>query len=88
MCGRARLPTDYSELKIQLRLSDLAPAPNWRPSWSIAPTQGMFTVVRGNGDGDGDGDGAGRVPRIMRWDLIPSWSKDESERLAPRAVER
>ena len=37
MCGRARLPNDYSEIKIELRLSDLAPAPNWRPSWNIAP---------------------------------------------------
>jgi putative SOS response-associated peptidase YedK len=32
----------------------------------------MFTVVRGE-----DG-GAGRVPRVMRWGLIPSWAKDET----------
>jgi hypothetical protein len=36
MCGRARLPNDYVEIKIELPLSDLAPAPNWRPSWKIA----------------------------------------------------
>jgi hypothetical protein len=32
----------------------------------------MFTVVRGE-----DGGHAGRVPRILRWGLIPSWSKDK-----------
>jgi hypothetical protein len=39
MCGRARLPEDYSEIKIKLKLDDLAPPPNWRGSWNLAPTQ-------------------------------------------------
>jgi putative SOS response-associated peptidase YedK len=69
MCGRARLPTDYSQIKIQLRLSDLAPAPNLRPSWNIAPTDDMLCVVH-------DAESGGRFPQIMRWGLIPSWSKD------------
>ena len=69
MCGRARLPNDYSEIKIELRLSDLAPAPNWRPSWNIAPTQDMLVVVR-------DAETSGRVAQIMHWGLIPSWSKE------------
>ena len=69
MCGRARLPNDYSEIKIELRLSDLAPAPNWRPSWNIAPTQDMLVVVRVAETG-------ARTPQIMHWGLIPSWSKE------------
>jgi hypothetical protein len=32
MCGRVRLPTDFSEIKVQLRFDDLAKAPNLRPS--------------------------------------------------------
>jgi putative SOS response-associated peptidase YedK len=69
MCGRARLPTDYSQIKIQLRLSDSAPAPNLRPSWNIAPTDDMLCVVRDEGSGE-------RFPKIMKWGLIPAWSKD------------
>ena len=69
MCGRAKLPTDYSEIKIRLRLSDAAPAPNLRPSWNIAPTDDMFCVLR-------DPQSGGRFPHIMRWGLIPSWSRD------------
>jgi putative SOS response-associated peptidase YedK len=69
MCARARLPNDYSEISIQLRLSALAPAPNLRPSWNIAPTDDVLCVVR-------DPETGGRFARIMRWGLIPSWSKD------------
>jgi putative SOS response-associated peptidase YedK len=75
MCGRARLASDYSEIRIQLRLSDFAPAPNWRPSWNIVPTQDMMAVVR-------DPETGGRFPRVMRWGLIPSWSKDAKPRYA------
>lgn len=50
MCGRARLPTDYSEIRIQLKLRDFAPGPNWRPSWNIAPIQDMLLAL---GDVDG-----------------------------------
>ena len=74
MCGRARLATDYSELRIQLRLGDFASAPNWRPSWNIAPTQDMLAVVR-----DAE---VGRMARPMRWGLIPGWSKDEKPKYA------
>jgi putative SOS response-associated peptidase YedK len=69
MCGRARLATDYSELKIQLDLEDFGLAPNLRPSWNIAPTQDMLTVLR-------DPERAARVARPMYWGLIPSWSKE------------
>jgi putative SOS response-associated peptidase YedK len=71
MCGRARLPEDYSEIKIQLRFDDQFAAPNWRPSWNIAPTQPLLTAIR-------DADTGKRRPATMRWGLIPSWAKDES----------
>ncbi len=38
MCGRVRLSTEWAEIKIKLRLDDLAPALNLRPSWNIPPT--------------------------------------------------
>lgn len=75
MCGRARLPTDYSEIKIKLRLGAHAPALNLRPSWNIAPTQDMLCVLRDPATGE-------RFPRLMRWGLIPSWSKDEKMKYA------
>jgi putative SOS response-associated peptidase YedK len=69
MCGRVRLPNDYSEIKIRLRFDDLAPAPNLRASWNIAPTQDLLTAIRDSASG-------ARVPALMRWGLVPSWAKD------------
>jgi putative SOS response-associated peptidase YedK len=69
MCGRARLPEDYSEIKIKLKLDDLAPPPNWRGSWNLAPTQDMLTIVRDSLTGR-------RVSVKARWGLIPHWAKD------------
>ena len=68
MCGRARLPNDFSEIKIRLKLSVKAPAPNLRPSWNIAPTQDILAVANDST--------VGRVPKIMRWGLVPAWAKD------------
>ncbi len=75
MCGRARLPTDYSEIKIALQLSDMAPAPNLRPSWNIAPTDKLLCVVR-------DAASGARIPKLMAWGLIPSWSKEGKMKFA------
>jgi len=69
MCGRAKLPNDYSEIKIRLRFDDRFPAPNFKASWNIAPTDPMLTAVRDRETGT-------RRPVLMRWGLIPWWSKD------------
>jgi putative SOS response-associated peptidase YedK len=69
MCGRVRLPEDYSEIRIVLRFDDLAPAPNLRPSWNIAPTQDLLTAARDSASG-------ARLPVLMRWGLVPAWAKD------------
>lgn len=70
MCGRARLPTDHSEIKIRMRLADDGLVPNTRRSWNIAPTQDMYCVRRHPKTGN-------RVATLMRWGLIPEWSKSE-----------
>lgn len=69
MCGRARLATDWSEIKIRLKFDVDAPAPNYERNYNLPPTGRMLTAVR---------DDAGRrVPRMMRWGLVPHWAKDQ-----------
>jgi putative SOS response-associated peptidase YedK len=70
MCGRAKLPVDYTTIKNQLGLSDSASAPNFKQSWNIAPTQDMVCVRRHPQSGE-------RVAHTMRWGLIPEWNKTE-----------
>ena len=69
MCGRARLPNDYSEIKIRLRFGDSAKVPNLRPSWNIAPTQDMLCAIHDPKTGD-------RVPLMAHWGMIPPWAKE------------
>jgi putative SOS response-associated peptidase YedK len=63
MCGRVRLPTDYSEIKIRLRFDATEPAPNLTPSWNTPPTGDML-VATCTADGK-------RISEVMRWGLIP-----------------
>lgn len=69
MCGRVRLSSDYSEIKIRLKFAPSASAPNFAPDWNKPPTQPMLVAIRSV---------AGeRIPRMMRWGLLPSWAKDK-----------
>lgn len=69
MCGRVRLASDYSEIKIRLKFDAAAPAPNFAPDWNKPPTRPMLVGIR---------DEAGRrVPRMMKWGLIPHWARDD-----------
>jgi putative SOS response-associated peptidase YedK len=43
MCGRVRLPEDYSELKIDLRLHEIVPH-IFAPRWNVPPTE-MLPVI-------------------------------------------
>jgi hypothetical protein len=45
MCGRVRLPTDYSEIKIRLRFDAAALAPNLALSWNTPPTGDMLLAT-------------------------------------------
>lgn len=69
MCGRARLATDYSQIRIELDFDADAPAPNFRPRYNIAPTEDLLAGIKDPVTGK-------RKPVLMRWGLIPEWAKD------------
>ena len=44
MCGRAKLPDDVSEIKLDLKI-DLDEIGDYRPRWNAAPTSKLPVVV-------------------------------------------
>jgi hypothetical protein len=69
MCGRARLSSDVSEIKIVFSIPPERPTPNFPPSWNVAPTDPL-PVVRF------DPKAGQRSLDLMRWGLVPNWAKD------------
>jgi putative SOS response-associated peptidase YedK len=59
MCGRVRLSSDYSKIKIRLKFDLDAPAPNFEPDWNKPPTAPMLVAIR-SVDGK-------RIPKMMKW---------------------
>jgi putative SOS response-associated peptidase YedK len=45
MCGRVRLTSDVSEIKLVFSVPPHRPTPNFPPSWNVAPTD-LLPVVR------------------------------------------
>jgi len=71
MCGRfvsSRGPEDLASL-FTARW-DGEPVP---PSWNVAPTDPVYAVLERPAK---DGPGPDRQVRVLRWGLVPSWSKD------------
>jgi putative SOS response-associated peptidase YedK len=69
MCGRARLSSDVSEIKLVFSIPPERPTPNFPPSWNVAPTD-TLPVVRF------DARAGQRSLDMLRWSLIPYWAKD------------
>lgn len=69
MCGRARLSSDYSELRVRFEIPSDWPAPNFAPHWNAAPTQDLPVICFDRNLGH-------RRLDLMRWGLIPFWAKD------------
>jgi putative SOS response-associated peptidase YedK len=44
MCGRARLSSDVSEIRIAFGIPPERPTPNFAPSWNVAPTDPLPVV--------------------------------------------
>ena len=65
MCGRAKLPDDVSEIKLDLKI-DFDDIGDYRPRWNAAPTSKLPVVISSRGR---------RTLTLMRWGLIPSWAK-------------
>lgn len=65
MCGRAKLPDDVSEIKLDLKI-DFDEIGDYRPRWNAAPTSYLPAVVSKNGE---------RTLTMMRWGLVPSWAR-------------
>lgn len=66
MCGRAKLPDDVSEIKLDLQI-DFDEIGDYRPRWNAAPTAQLPVVIAQNGR---------RILTTMRWGLVPSWASD------------
>ena len=69
MCGRARLSSDVSEIKVAFRIPPERPSPNFAASWNVAPTDPL-PVVRY------DAEQHQRSLEVMRWGLVPFWAPD------------
>jgi putative SOS response-associated peptidase YedK len=69
MCGRAKLETDVSQIKIAFRIPPEYPTPNFPPSWNVAPTDNLPIVRHNPKTGS-------RSLDLMRWGLVPYWAKD------------
>ena len=66
MCGRAKLPDDVSEIKLDLKI-DWDEIGDYRPRWNAAPTSDLPVVISNSGE---------RTLTLMRWGLVPAWAKD------------
>jgi putative SOS response-associated peptidase YedK len=69
MCGRARLSSDVSEIKLVFSIPPERPTPNIPANWNAAPTEDL-AVVRY------DAKARQRSLDVMRWGLVPFWAKD------------
>jgi len=69
MCGRVRLSSDVSEIKLVFSIPPHRPTPNFPPSWNVAPTDPV-PVVRY------DAKAGERSLDLLRWGLVPYWAKD------------
>ena len=69
MCGRVRLSSDVSEIKLVFSIPPHRPTPNFPPSWNAAPTD-QLPIVRF------DPKAGERSLDALRWGLVPFWAKD------------
>jgi hypothetical protein len=73
MCGRVRLSSDVSEIRLVFSIPPDRPTPNIGPSWNVAPTDPLAVVRYDARAGE-------RSLDVMRWGLVPFWAKDHESR--------
>jgi putative SOS response-associated peptidase YedK len=69
MCGRAKLPEDVSEIKLDLKI-DRNEIGSYQPRWNAAPTAKLPVVVSRHGE---------RTLTMMRWGLLPGSTRSWAE---------
>ena len=69
ICGRVRLSSDVSEIKLVFSIPPHRPTPNFAPTWNGAPTD-LLPIVRF------DARVGARSLDVLRWGLVPYWAKD------------
>jgi putative SOS response-associated peptidase YedK len=69
MCGRARLSSDVSEIKVVFSIPPHRPTSNFPPSWNVAPTDQLPVIRYDRKAGE-------RSLDLLRWGLVPYWAKD------------
>jgi putative SOS response-associated peptidase YedK len=67
MCGRFTIAKDQDEILQDLDYPAWADAASYVPSYNVAPTQTTPVLTHSNG----------RRIEMLRWGLIPSWSRDK-----------
>jgi len=67
MCGRGRLSSDVSEIKLVFSIPPHRPTPNIAASWNVAPTDPLPVVRYDPRAGE-------RSLDVMRWGLVPFWA--------------
>jgi putative SOS response-associated peptidase YedK len=75
MCGRYAVSSDPDDLLEQFEVEQDASEGRYRPRYNVAPTDEVPVVVRRAPRAD-PGAAPVRQLRLMRWGLVPSWSKD------------
>ena len=73
MCGRKTLTKDMRSIIEELAIDEWLDEDH-EPNFNIAPTQNSPVLI--NKDNS-------KIVRMMKWGLIPSWSKDSSRSSSP-----
>ncbi|WP_395297885.1 SOS response-associated peptidase [Kitasatospora hibisci] len=73
MCGRFVSTTTPQDLVELLGVTRWTPVETLAPSWNVAPTDPVWTVLERVDHDTGE---LARQLRPVRWGLVPSWSKD------------
>lgn len=68
MCGRFTLFSEFDDIIKHFSIDEFLPEDEYQPSYNIAPSQNILTVIN-----DGSNNRLGK----LRWGLIPPWAKDE-----------
>jgi putative SOS response-associated peptidase YedK len=76
MCGRARLSTDFNQIKIVFRIPPERPTPNYAPTYNLAPTD-PIPIIRY------DAQAGERSLEVVRWWLVPWFWKKEIKEFRP-----